>query len=181
MDKETNRLLAIKYLTESVFRTAYLEGFHMTYPETQVICDGYGIDGHTIDAVNTVFNIKTAYSWILDNTDSKIDAAVLCHINGILCNHIEAKEDTVSNKEVDAEIASILKPATIDSALDLFCYLSKQQLFSSLNLSTAIIATNLFMIQNGLGIFSVPVNLKDDFLNLLNDSNSEIKEFLKNN
>ena len=40
MDINRNILLAKKYLVESIYRSANLEGALVNYPETQVICDG---------------------------------------------------------------------------------------------------------------------------------------------
>ncbi len=40
MDKEKNILLAKKYMVESIYRSANIEGVGVTFPETQTICDG---------------------------------------------------------------------------------------------------------------------------------------------
>ena len=57
----------------------------------------------------------------------------------------------------------------MDNALELFCYIAKGQFFNDGNKRTATIVTNLYMIQNGLGIFSIPPEKKLEFYNCLTD------------
>ena len=43
MDKQKNILLAKKYMVESIYRSANIEGVGVTFPETQTICDGMSV------------------------------------------------------------------------------------------------------------------------------------------
>ena len=54
MDKKTNILLAKKYMVESIYRSANIEGIGMTFPETQTICDGMSVSGHSVDDINII-------------------------------------------------------------------------------------------------------------------------------
>ena len=85
---------------------------------------------------------------------------------------------------IAANIKRIISDQTLNGALELFCYICKAQLFNDGNKRTATLFTNMFMIQNGMGILSIPVEKRLDFYNALtmyydSDSNKdELKEFL---
>ena len=83
MDKQKNILLAKKYMVESIYRSANIEGIGMTFPETQVICDGMSVSGHTVDEINAVNDLKKAWQWIFENIDSEIGIDTLCQLNRI--------------------------------------------------------------------------------------------------
>lgn len=59
--------------------------------------------------------------------------------------------------------------------------MAKGQFFNDGNKRTATILTNLYMIRNGLGIFSIPPEKKLDFYNFLTDfyGNDDCKDALK--
>lgn len=77
MDKEKNILLAKKYMIESIYRSANIEGIGMTFPEIQTICDGMSISGHTVDEINAVNDLKNAWRWIFTNINNKINVETL--------------------------------------------------------------------------------------------------------
>lgn len=54
MQKEENIILAKKYLVDSIYRSINIEGIAMTFPETQMICEGMSVSGHSIDDINAV-------------------------------------------------------------------------------------------------------------------------------
>ena len=72
MDKAKNILLAKKYMVESIYRSANVEGIGVTFPETQAICDGMSVSGHTVDDINAVNDLKKAWQWLFDNIDAEI-------------------------------------------------------------------------------------------------------------
>ena len=211
MEVNKNILLAKKYMVESIYRSANVEGIGMTFPETQTICDGMSISGHTVDEINAVNDLKNAWRWIFTNIEKNIGYSTVCILNRIagkftvinagslrtrydepirvpLRNGIDyysplpPSEDTIESKLND-----ITSDKTLDGALELFCYVCKSQLFNDGNKRTATLIANMFMIQNGFGILSVPVNKIQEFYEALtlfyeDDANKEdLKDFLKNN
>ncbi|MGN0327583.1 MAG: Fic family protein [Lachnospira sp.] len=211
MDREKNILLAKKYMVESIYRSANIEGIGMTFPETQTICDGMSISGHSIDEINAVNDLKNAWKWIFTNIDKEIDTNFLCQLNRIVGKFTVINAGNLRNiydepirvplfngdiyypplpptKEViDEKIKEIINDGSLDNALELFCFICKGQYFNDGNKRTATLLTNAFMIKNGLGIFSIPVDKKLEFYNGLtmyysDDSNKDIlKNFLKEN
>lgn len=163
MNRETNRLLALKYLAESVCRAANLEGIEMTFQEVQVICDGYGIADHSIDEVDAVYDIKCAYQWMIANVGNDADINTLCKINSIINKHTEHSNEVILDEIIVDNISSI------DDALKVFVNLCKWKVFSNGNISTALVFVNMMMIQNRLGLLSVPIARKNDFYEWLNE------------
>lgn len=210
MDRERNILLAKKYMVESIYRSANIEGIGMTFPEIQTICDGMSVSGHTLDEINAVNDLKNAWRWIFQNINTDIDVEVLCQLNRIAGKYTVINAGTIrsiydepirvplyggknyyppipdSKEEIDSEIKQVIGDKTLDNALELFCLICKRQIFNDGNKRTATLITNMYMIQNGLGILSIPVDKKLDFYNALTDFyDSDAKKenliiFLKN-
>ncbi len=205
MDKQKNILLAKKYMVESIYRSANIEGVGVTFPETQTICDGMSVANHTVDEINTVNDLKNAWRWIFENIDREINSDTLCTLNR-LCgkftvinagsfrdNYDDPIRVTISEgnyyyppvppskEDFDKIIDAAITDKTLNSALDLFCLICKTQAFNDGNKRTATLFANMFMIQNGLGILSIPVEHKLDFYNKLTAfyDNDEKKEELK--
>lgn len=209
MDREKNILLAKKYMVESIYRSANIEGIGMTFPETQTICDGMSVSGHSVDDINAVNDLKNAWRWIFNNPDSDIGIETLCQLNRIAGKFTVINAGSVRDmydepirvplyegkdyypplpppkEEINALIKDTIKDNSIDNALNLFCLVCKMQIFNDGNKRTATLISNMFMMQNGLGILSIPVEKKLEFYNALtnyydNDCNkSELKSFLE--
>lgn len=81
MEKEKNLLLSKKYMVESIYRSANIEGIEVTFPETQIICDGMSVAGHSVDDINAVNDLKNAWRWVFNNIDNEVDIDSLCKIN----------------------------------------------------------------------------------------------------
>lgn len=209
MDKRKNLLLAKKYMVESIYRSANIEGIGMTFPETQTICDGMSVSGHSVDEINAVNDLKNAWRWIFNNPDAEIGIETLCQLNRMAGKFTVINAGSVRDMydepirvplfdgkdyypplpppkdEINALIKDITKDKSLDNALNLFCVICKMQIFNDGNKRTATLFANTFMIQNGLGILSIPVDKKLDFYNSLtkyydNDCNKELlKTFLR--
>lgn len=164
MERQRNILLAKKYMVESIYRSANIEGIGMTFPETQTICDGMSISGHTIDEINTVNDLKNAWKWLFQNIDNSIDIDSLCALNRNTRNYPPLPKP---KEEINKDIENIIKDKDFNAAFELFCYVCKGQFFNDGNKRTATLITNMYMIQNGFGIFSIPVDKKLDFYNNL--------------
>ena len=211
VDREKNLLIAKKYMVESIYRSANIEGIGMTFPETQMICDGMSIAGYSIDDINAVNDLKNAWKWVFSNIDKEINVNFLCELNrkagkftvinaGSIRNYYDEPirvplfdgknyyPPLPPNREkIEEKMKNIMKDNSLDSALELFCFTCKSQFFNDGNKRTATLLTNAFMIQNGLGILSIPVDKKLEFYNALTMYYSDesykfaLKKFLKDN
>lgn len=164
MERQRNILLAKKYMVESIYRSANIEGIGMTFPETQTICDGMSISGHTIDEINAINDLKNAWKWLFQNIDNNINIDCLCTLNRNTGNYPLLPKP---KEEINKDIENIIKNKDFNAAFELFCYVCKGQFFNDGNKRTATLITNMYMIQNGFGIFSIPVDKKLDFYNNL--------------
>lgn len=191
MERQRNILLAKKYMVESIYRSANIEGIGMTFPETQTICDGMSISGHTIDEINAINDLKNAWKWLFQNIDNNINIDCLCTLNRSAGNFTVIDAGCLRDKydepirvplfagknyypplpkpkeEINKDIENIIKNKDFNAAFELFCYVCKGQFFNDGNKRTATLITNMYMIQNGFGIFSIPVDKKLDFYNNL--------------
>ena len=205
MNLQKNLMLAKKYMVESIFRAANVEGIGVTFPETQAICDGMSVGGHKIEDIEAVVDLKHAWQWCFEHPMAEINLETLQTINRIAGKmtvinagclrdaydtpiHVTLRygeryvpplpqADTIIH-----DLTVIADAGTdIEQALELFCYVSKGQFFNDGNKRTATILTNLYMIRNGLGIFSIPPEKKLDFYNFLTDfyGNDDCKDALK--
>ena len=183
-------MLAKRYMVESIYRSANIEGIGMTFPETQTICDGMSISGYTVDEINAVNDLKNAWRWIFQNIDSEINVNTLCQLNRIvgkftvinsvclrsaygepirvpLYNGKNYYPPLQKEADITKNIGNIIKHNNTNAALELFCYVCKGQFFNDGNKRTATLFANMYMMQNGLGILSIPVEKKLDFYNVL--------------
>lgn len=209
MDVQQNLMLAKKYMVESVFRAANVEGIDVTFPETQAICDGMSVGGHKIEEVEAVVDLKHAWQWCFANPQAQISLDTLQTINRIVgkmtvinAGSLRDRYDTPiyvtlrygeryapplpQADMISKDLVHILaSEEALDNALELFRYVAKGQFFNDGNKRTATIVTNLYMIQNGLGIFSIPPEKKLEFYNYLTDfygddtGKEALKDFLR--
>ena len=74
----------------------------------------------------------------------------------------------------------------MNKALEMFLFCARGQFFYDGNKRLATLIANKIMIQNGLGIISIPIKYKNKFLQLLvefyeTNENSAIKNFIYDN
>ncbi len=189
---DRNIKLAKKYMVESIYRSANIEGIGMTFPETQVICDGMGVSGHSVEDIEAVTGLKKAWQWFFANTNAAIDVDTLKTLNRILGKYTVINAGSIrtiydepirvplqqgkdyypavpgSEAEIDQRLKEIASGKNgLLTAFELFSYIAKGQFFNDGNKRTATLFTNIYMIQNCLGIFSIPVEKKMEFYTAL--------------
>lgn len=205
LTREHNLLLAKKYMVESIYRSANVEGIGVTFPETQTICDGMSVAGKSVDDINAIVDLKNAWKWVFDNIENEINLSSLKTINRLAgkytvinAGQIRTKYDEPirvklkgdeyyypilpHSRNIEDMIEHILYDYDgIDVSLELFCQIAKAQIFNDGNKRTATLFANMHMIQNGHGILSIPETDIFEFYDLLTDyySNDALKYKLK--
>ena len=204
MSLNDNILWAKRNIIDSIWKSANLEGIAVTYPDTQVICEGMSVAGYTIDEINAVNDLKHAWQFLLDNISQPVDLPFMkklhlhlgkftvinagsvrlhdVHIGGTDWIPELPDENNIS-RELD-EITKISNP--MDMALEMFLFCARGQFFYDGNKRLATLMTNKIMIQYGLGIFSVPIKFHSQFYQLLvsfyeSKNKLPIKQFLYDN
>ena len=196
---------ARKYLVDTIYKQAVLEGIATTYADTETIIEGGKVNNMTADDVLKVINLKHAWEFILnkDVINSPTNFALLCEINrfveeGFYYNAGRLRSTPVSIGgtpwKPDLPIESLIKEQlqdvldskldVVDKAIELLLFTMKKQIFIDGNKRTAVIFANHFLISHAKGLIVIPETQVGGYKKLLvayyegKDKNS-IKEFLK--
>ncbi|MDD6489634.1 MAG: cell filamentation protein Fic [Clostridia bacterium] len=184
MSLNENILWAKRNLIDSIWKSANLEGIAVTYPDTQVICEGMSVAGYTIDEINAVNDLKYAWQYLLENIEEPITLKFMkaLHINGT-----DWCPELPNEQKIQDNLNGILKiDNPMDRALEIFLFCARGQFFYDGNKRLSTLITNKVMIENGIGVFSIPIKCHSEFYKLLIDfyetgSKTEIKKFLYDN
>lgn len=208
IDKDDVRLsitLARRYLVDSIYKQAILEGVSTTYSMTENILSGGTVGDMSVNDVRKITNLKDAWNFILDEDvlSCPTNFAILSEINkyveasfsyfaGLLrfsdvkvsgCNYLPPLPNL---NDVKSSIDSIVSQNKddIDIAIDLTLFAMKLQGFYDGNKRTAVIFANHYLISHGKGLLVIPAELAEDYKKLLvdyyeTDNKEAIRSFLK--
>ncbi len=205
MTREETLFAVRRNIVDYIWKSARLEGLSVTYPDTEAIYNGMGVQGVKVSDIVAVNNLKHAWQFMLDRLDEPADYSFLCKMNQCVGgNNLIDRAGYLRNvpvsiggttwkpdmpiesqiKEEMAEIGQIENPT--DRALTMMLYLVRKQMFLDGNKRTSMLAGNHVMISNGCGIISVPIELQPVFTGLLirfyeSNDMTEIKQFLYEN
>lgn len=197
--------LARKYLVDSIFKQAMLEGVAITYSDTETIINGGKVKEMTVSDINKVINLKRAWEFIMsvDLANYPTNYAVLCQINQIVQDGFSLTAGRIRSvpvviggstyippipfeDQIKQELNDLLNNEEgIDLAIDLVLYVMKRQLFLDGNKRTAVIFSNHYLISHALGLLVVPADKVDEYKKVLvsyyddESKKPEIVAFLK--
>lgn len=202
MTREQNIFVAKRNIVDYICKSANLEGIHITFPETQAIFDGAGVEGIKVDDIIKINNLKRAWQFMLDTLDRSTDFDYLCRLNTIIgsegsiygAGKIRAYDVKISGTnwqpqipfeyEIRNEMTDILsiKTAT-ERAITLMLWSMRRQIFIDGNKRTSMMIANKEMIMNGAGVISIPNEKIKLFYELLisfyeTNNMEEIKKFI---
>ena len=199
MTLEENIFVAKRNIVDSIWKSANLEGIAVTYPQTETIFQGLGIQNMKVKDINAIVNLKHSWEFILENIKYPIDLNYICKINqligeanvnpfpGLSMGGTDWKPEIPDKEKVNDSLNKILESenSATEKAINLMLYLMRRQLFYDGNKRTSMMAANQVMIQNGAGITSVPIKRQEKFLELLvkfyeTNNMDEIKELIYN-
>lgn len=183
MSREDSVFVAKKYLKDSIYRSAFLEGIAVTFPQTEEILDGAVVNNVSAKDISKVFGLRDGWKYILDHLDNPIDLKFLEDLHQIV-----AKEDVpwaslgvlrtqnvrisgtsyvppIPNAEkLHADLADIASsPAETDRAITAMLYIMRAQPFLDGNKRIGTLAGNKMLVASGRGIFSLPPEFKEEF------------------
>ena len=199
MTLEENIFVAKRNIVDSIWKSANLEGIVVTYPQTETIFQGLGIQNMKVKDINAIVNLKHSWEFILENIEYPVDLNYICKINqligeanvnpfpGLSMGGTDWKSEIPDKEKVNDSLNKILESenSATEKAINLMLYLMRSQLFYDGNKRTSMMAANQVMIQNGAGIISVPIKYQEEFLELLvkfyeTNNMDEIKELIYN-
>ncbi len=186
MTREQNIFVAKRNIVDYIYKSANLEGIHVTFPETQAIFDGVGVEGVKVEDIIKINNLKRAWQFMLDTLDRLTDFDYLCRLNMVIgsdgsiygAGKVRAYDVRISGTswqpqipfeyDVRNEIADILKiESTTERAITLMLWGMRRQIFIDGNKRTSMMLANKEMIFNGSGIISIPNEHIKSFYELL--------------
>lgn len=196
---------ARKYLVDTIYKQAVLEGIATTYADTETIIDGGKVNNMTADDVLKVVNLKHAWEFILnkDVISSPTNFSLLCQINkfveeGFYYNAGKLRSTPVSiggtswkpNLPIESQIKEQLqdildsKESIVDKAIELLLFTMKKQIFIDGNKRTAVIFANHYLISHAKGLIVIPEDKVEKYKELLiayyeGKDEKSIKKFLK--
>lgn len=202
MTEEQNIFLAKRNIVDYIWHSAKLEGIQVTFPETNAIYEGVGVDGVQVEDIVKINNMKRAWQFLFDTLDRYTDFDYMCRINMIIgcdgsifgAGKIRAYDVKISGTkwqpqipyEYDirnemADISKIENPT--EKAITLMLWAMRRQVFIDGNKRTATMIANKEMIKNGCGIISIPnekIKLFGELLIQFYETNDmkEIKDFV---
>ncbi|MFP5528188.1 Fic family protein [Peptococcus simiae] len=186
MTIEQNIAFAKRSLVDAIWKSARLEGFSVTFPQTDDIYNGYVGSGVSVDAVVTINNLKHAWQFLLANLDYPLDYPYVCKLNSLVgadnliyrAGRIREKGQEVGiggtswkpnipsetkTKRILAELMEIQGYSSTEKALQVLCFLMRNQTFLDGNKRTAMLAANHILIGSGCGILNIPIELQEEF------------------
>ena len=205
LTKEQNIFVAKRNIVDYIYKSARLEGIHVTFPETQSIFDGIGVSGVKVEDIIKINNLKRAWQFMLDTLDRLTDFDYLCRLNTIIgsegsiygAGKIRAYDVKISGTnwqpqipfeyDVRNEMADILKmKSKTEKAITLMLWGMRRQIFIDGNKRTSMMISNKEMINHGCGIISIPNEKIKSFYDLLikfyeTNNMEKIKNFVYEN
>ena len=193
--------LGKRQLVDSIWKSAGIEGLGTTFPNTEKILENLPVETRT-EEVLFIINMKRAWYFLFDNIEYPNNLSFLREINKICMENLiydagslrtvpvaiggtswtpEQPQEGIILRKLD-EIDKM--PDKLEAALEMFCFVARSQMFTDGNKRVAQLMCNKIMMENDIGILSVPYEKIDTFKGLLvefyesNDS-TDIKAFFR--
>ncbi|MDY6156517.1 MAG: Fic family protein [Agathobacter sp.] len=190
-----------RQLVDSIWKSAGIEGLGTTFPNTEKILSNLPVQTKR-DEVLFIVNMKRAWYFLFDNIDYPDNISYLRELNKICMEELsfdagnirtvpvaiggtswapEIPQETVIINKLE-EIAHMKN--RLEAALEMFCFIARTQMFLDGNKRVAQLMCNKIMMEDDIGIFSIPYDEIDNFKELLveyyesNDSD-KIKHFFR--
>lgn len=201
LSKEQSMFLAKKKWDENVYCGMKMEARAVTFPETRTILDGVNVPGAKLEDIVAIRNMRDAWNYIINSKD-KFDFEYICKLNSFIARDEAIEWGTLRKgsvgisgckyrpaiPEIDkvrGDIKRILCSyvSTTEKALDLFCYITYNQLFWDGNKRTALASANKLLLDCGCGMLTISDEYMQQFNELLhnmyeNGDKQSLKAFL---
>lgn len=166
--------LAKKKWDENVYCGMKMEARAVTFPETRTILDGINVPNTSLDDVLAIRNMRDAWQDILNSFGVEINFEYICKLNGFISRNESIEWGVLRSGTVGISGCSYKPPvpkidkvtgdvkrilgsyrSITEKALDLFCYITYNQLFWDGNKRTALAAANKLMLDHGCGMLII--------------------------
>lgn len=196
--KSTALSLAKENIVDSIWKAANIEGLGTDLEDVDSILRDYALTTKKSEVL-FVLNMYDAWDFLFNNLDYNNCWMLLSELNKIVGYHLINRRGELRKSEVyisgtswapsipvESEVYDSIALLNkiedpVDKALSYFCYLTKAQLFIDGNKRVAQLMANKILIENNIGILSVPVECLNGFRdNLISYYETGIDSTLKN-
>ena len=206
MTKEENIFCAKRVLVDSIYKQANLEGIGVTFAETQDILNNVNVDKVTPTDMSKVCCLRDGWHYLFDHLDEPVDLVFLESIHELTARFdvpyqylgkLRVDDVMISGTDWRPEIPDVETiyrdlqelnriECITDRALSIGLYIMRTQMFKDGNKRVGSFAANKILIENGRGIFNVPVKYDGAFKQMLVDyyesnDNVKLKEWIADN
>ena len=190
LSRKENVFLAKKELVRSVWAGVNLEGFNMTYPETETVLNHGKLTNADPDAIICANNLKRGWKYLLANFSEgnpSLDVGFLAKINEIVAANdsldpgnlrtgtggiggTSYKPPIKTIEEMAAELEDVLQTCgATERALRFFAWSCKGQFWWDGNKRTSFLGANKILIESGAGILLVSTEKLQTFNEVLHE------------
>ena len=193
--------LGKRQLVDSIWKSAGIEGLGTTFPNTEKILENLPVETKR-DEVLFIINMKNAWYFLFENIEHPNNLMFLRELNRICMKDLSFDAGNIRTLPVSiggtswkpeqpregiilSELDRIDKISDkMDSAFEMFCYITRTQMFLDGNKRVAQLMCNKILMENDIGILSIPYEEIGKFKELLvnfYESNNQtmLKAFLK--
>jgi hypothetical protein len=209
LTREQNIFLAKKKWDENIYCGMKMEGRNVTFPETQTILSGVNVARVSLNDVQAILNMRDAWRYLLTSINAPLSLDELCRLNGFVSRNeslawgvlrtgavgiagvswrppVPDADEAVAELNATLERALRAETGATETALDVFLWGARRQLFWDGNKRTFLLAANKLLIAGGGGILTVRDAQMVKFNSLLSGyyesgSGDELKKFLYEN
>lgn len=189
MSQEENIFIAKRLLVDSVYQQANLEGIAVTFAQTQDILNNVNVDALTPNELSKVCCIRDGWKYLLDHLNQPLDLIFLEELHELVARFdvpyqylgkLRTEDVLISGTRwrpsiprAEEIIKTINTRGSCESiteyALRLGLWIMRCQPFKDGNKRIGSFVINKILIENGRGIFNVPVEEDGVFKQLLVD------------
>lgn len=190
-----------RQLVDSIWKSAGIEGLGTTFPNTEKILMNLPVQTKR-DEVLFIVNMKRAWFFLFDHVDHPNTLPFLRELNKICMEELSFDAGNVrtapvrigrtswipempQEEQIIEHLAKIdCMDDRLDAALEMFCYITRTQMFLDGNKRVAQLMCNKIMMENDIGILSIPYDEIDQFKEKLVDyyetnDTDLLKDFLR--
>ena len=182
MPSKLNSAISVgkRQLVDSIWKSAGIEGLGTTFPNTERILENIPTE-ISRDEVLFIVNMKRAWEFLFDNIDYPVTMAYLSELNKICMTDILFDAGKIRTypvtiggtkwvpelpdyEAIQRNVKAIAdNPDKLESALDMFCYVARTQMFTDGNKRVSQLICNKILMDHDIGILSIPYEKIDDF------------------
>lgn len=175
LTNEQNIFLAKKTMSANIYYAGKFENLKTTFPQTETIVNGLSVAGVDVHDVQTILNMKNAWTYVLKNINRTFSLDILCQINGYVAYNESLEWGVFRNGKVGITGVAYQPEIPVREAviheMRMICespllsdtykgihgmlHAMRTQIFWDGNKQTAMMGANMWLIQRGLGLISV--------------------------